>query len=119
MTNSNALAFARSPAVVLFGSENDNMWGDWEDYIVATRTKKGIFNVLARNYGDEYLDGKSKKKWFLIHSVGNLRKADTFVEAVRACESSLNVDVYWPDVISSLGRLDPDFSISVANLVDY
>ena len=118
MSNSHALAFARSPAVILYQVENDNMWSDWEDYIVATRTKKGVFTVLARKFSDEYLDGKTKRKWFLIHSVGDIKTPNTFIEAIKQCEMELNVDVYWDDVITSLTKLDAKFSESVANLVN-
>ena len=118
MANSHALAFARSPAVILYQVENDNMWSDWEDYIVATRTKKGVFTVLARKFGDEYVDGKTKRKWFLIHSVGDIKTPHTFIQAVKECEMELNVDVYWDDVITSLANLDAGFSESVANLVN-
>ena len=117
MSNSHALAFSRSPAVILYQVENDNMWSDWEDYIVASRTKKGVFTVLARKFGDEYLDGKTKRKWFLIHSVSNITKPDVLIEAIKQCESALNVDVYWEDVIKSLAKLDSKFSESVASLL--
>ena len=118
MSDSHALAFARSPAVILYQVENDNMWSDWEDYIVATRTKKGVFTVLARKFGDEYLDGKTKRRWFLIHSVDNIKTPNTFIQAVKQCEMELNVDVYWDDVIKSLANLDAGFSESVENLVN-
>ncbi len=65
-----------------------------------------------------YLDGKTKRKWFLIHSVGDIKTPNTFIEAVKQCEMELNVDVYWGDVITSLTKLDAKFSESVANLVN-
>ena len=61
MKNEQALAFARAPAAILFQAENDNMWGDWEDYILATRNKRGVYAVIGRKYSDEYLDGKTRK----------------------------------------------------------
>lgn len=118
MSNSHALAFSRSPAVILYQVENDNMWSDWEDYIVASRTKKGVFTVLARKFGDEYLDGKTKRKWFLIHSVSNITTPNTFIEAVKQCEMELNVDVYWDDVVTSLARLDAKFSQAISSLIN-
>ena len=117
MTYQHALTFARSPAAILFQSENDNMWSDWEDYIVATRTKKGIYTVLARKLSDEFLDGKSKRKWFLIHSVSHITKVNDFVEAVKACEQALNVDVYWTDVTTALAKIDSEFAEKVEKLV--
>ena len=120
MKNSNfhPLSFARSPAVILFETENENMWSNWQDYIIATRTKKGVFTVVARKLGDEYLDGKTKQKWFLIHSVSNVRTPKGFMAAVQECERELNVDVYWDDVIASISRLDDEFSIAVQRLID-
>jgi hypothetical protein len=118
MTNQHALSFARSPAVILFETENDNMWSDWEDYIVATRTKKGVFSVLARKLSDQYLDGKTKRKWFLIHSVTQITEPAHFIKAVKECEQELNVDVYWDDVTNALEKLDQNFSVTVKNLID-
>ena len=117
MTNQHALAFARSPAVILFQSENDNMWSDWEDYIVATRTKKGVYTVLARKLSDEYLDGKTKRKWFLIHSVSQITKPEHFIKAVKDCESVLSVDVYRDDVTNALEKLDSEFAGKVEKLI--
>ena len=117
MTNQHALAFARSPAAILFQGENDNMWGDWEDYIVATRTKRGVYAVLARKLCDEYLDGTTKKKWFIIHKVRDIKKPEEFVKAVKQCEAALNVDVSWSAVVEGISRLDIEFSIQVENLV--
>ena len=117
MKNQYALAFARSPATILFQSENDNMWSDWEDFIVATRTKKGVFTVLARKLSDEFLDGKSKRKWFLIHSESHITKVDDFVNAVKACEQALNVDIYWTDVITALSKLDSEFAEKLEKFV--
>lgn len=119
MPKPHALAFARSPAVILFESGNDNMWNDWVDCIAATRTKARVFAVYARKFADEHVDGRTKRKWFSIHAIKGIKSPIEFITSVKGCEQALNVDVYWPDVIASLAKLDADFSQKVERLSDY
>jgi len=118
MSKSHALSFSRVPAVVLYEEERDNMWSSWQDYIIATRTKQGAFTVLARKYGDEFLDGSTKQKWFLIHKVTNIKNPQEFFKAVTACEFELSVDVFWEDVISADKELDENFSKALGDFVN-
>lgn len=89
------------------------MWSDWTDYLIATRTKAGVYTVWARKWTDRYLDGNSKKIWVLIDAVRDIKSASTFIKAVQRCAETLHVEVYWPDVLQSLSSLDPYFSKEV------
>lgn len=119
MPKSHALSFSRAPAVVLCEAERYNRWGSWQDFIVATRTKKGVFTVLARKYGDEFVDGSTKQKWFLIHKVTDIRQPQDFYNAVIACELELGVDVCWEDVITAVSELDTGFSEALREIVEH
>lgn len=87
MASEFALKFTRSPAAILFKSEDDNMWSDWTDYIITSRTKAGIFSVFARKWSDEYLDGHSRKKWFTIDEIRGIKTPTDFIQAVKRCET--------------------------------
>ena len=117
MSSDHVLRFARSPAVVLFESDADNMWSSWVDYIIASRTKAGIFSVFARKWGDEYLDGRTKQKWFTIDEIRDIKTAPEFIKAVQRCGESLNVDIYWPEAIDALAALDQEFANEIESVV--
>ena len=118
MPTSSATAFARCPAVILFEEEGDNMASDWADFIVCSRTKRGDFAVYGRKWAEEYTRGRYKKRWFTIFSRKGIRTTAGLVNAIKDCEVELSVDVYWPEIVVKLQKLDPEMAQSVKTVVN-
>ena len=118
MPDSFATSFARCPAVVLCNSEGENMVSNWEDYIVATRTKRGEFSVYGRKWAEDYCQGRYKKKWFTIYSKKGIKTPSELVNVIKACEMEIHLDVYWPEVIVELAKLDSSFAKEVDEVIE-
>jgi hypothetical protein len=113
MFDSFATSFARCPAVVLCKNEGENMVSNWEDYIVATRTKRGEFSVYGRKWAEDYSQGRYKKKWFTIFSKKGIKIPAELLKAINVCQMEMSLDVYWSEVIVELAKLDAEFAKNV------
>ena len=118
MPTSSPTAFARCPAVILFEEEGDNMASDWVDFIVCSRTKRGDFAVYGRKWAEEYSRGRYMKRWFTIFSRKGIRTPAGLVSDIKDCEVELSVDVYWPEIIVKLEKLDSQMGQAVDEVVD-
>jgi hypothetical protein len=93
------------------------MVSNWEDYIVATRTKRGEFSVYGRKWAEEYSRGRYKKRWFTISSKKGIRTPAGIVSAIKDCEVELSVEVSWLEVVAKIEKLDPNIAREVGNLI--
>lgn len=110
MVNEHPLAFARCPAALLFEEEGDNMISDWTDYIVATRTKAGIYSIYARKL--------LRKRWSTVEHFKNIRTASEIVSAIVECEARLYVNVCWPEVIEAMKKLDVKLAQEIGSIIN-
>ncbi len=82
--------------------------------IVATRTKRGFFRVLARQYIEEWKSGNYHWQWVTIHDVKNIKSPSVFIGAVIQCESELHVEIDITEVVAALEQLDINFAARVS-----
>jgi len=118
MNNHYALEFTELPSAVLFEKDQQNTWGSWSDFIVIEKESNGTFNVLARKYADELLDGPSEMVWIEIDSVKSINDPEKLLNAIHRCEMTLNVEIDWEYLLESLSKLDTHMSTSLSNLND-
>ena len=117
MSNHFALEFTELPAAVLFEIDQQNNWGSWSDFIVIEKDLSGSFNVLAKKYANELLDGPSEMAWIDIDSVHTVKDPENLLSAIRRCAMTLNVEIDWEYLLESLSKLDADMSTSITDLL--
>ncbi|SFH38246.1 hypothetical protein SAMN05216299_109114 [Nitrosospira sp. Nsp14] len=109
MVNEHPLAFARCPAALLFEEEGDNMISDWTDYIVATRTKAGVYSIYVRKL--------LRKRWSNLEHFRDIKTANEIIATIEECEARLYVSVCWPEVIDAFKKLDVKFAKEIESIV--
>lgn len=113
-TKQTSLAFARSPAVVVFEEEADNMTADWIDSIVATRTQRGVFSVYVRKRAEHWVNGCYRRKWETTRKIGGIKGAEPFVAALEECALDLDAVLDWAGIAEQLQKLDSRFADAIS-----
>jgi len=112
------ISFARSPATVILEEDADNMSSDWKEYIVVTRSVKGLFNLFARKQIEEWTRGRYEDRIYTVFRVINLRTPARFIDGVLSCQRELGSDLNWDLVVRKLGLLDQEFAAKVNECVE-
>ena len=117
-------SFTRYPAAILYEGEADNMASNWKEYIIVTRTDKGIYSVYAKKFVEEWINGRDVKKMRTIEKVTGIKYSLNFIAAVIKCAKELDIDIDdieifdWRIVLKNLSNLDVKFSEEVKSYLN-
>lgn len=104
--------------ILLAKEENDNMASAWVDYLYAYYFADGTYSVAAKKLMLSEEEESSEEELINIDSIDGIVTPVQFINAVNKCSLTIEVDVYWSDVLKSISKLNSDFASQAQSLIE-